>query len=105
MADRSIPASTALPELAAVRARLDKVDLQLVQLLAARGQLIDEVIRTKRIHGVPVVDPLREEAMLAQIEVASDAEGLDPRVARAVLRSVIDAFTVTELEELDGSSD
>lgn len=38
--------------------------------------------------------------MLEGIEQIAAAEGLDPRIARQVLRSVIDAFTLLEVEEL-----
>ena len=76
MADDPAPSPTVSPELAAIRARLDSVDLQLVQLLAARGSLIDEVIRTKRSQRTSVVDRAREDAMLDRIEVVADAEGL-----------------------------
>jgi chorismate mutase len=47
-----------------------------------------------------VVDRRREDEMLARMEgIASDG-GLDPRIARQVLRAVIDAFTLMEVEQL-----
>jgi len=87
-------------DLAGIRARLDEVDRRFVQVLAERARLIGEVVDFKRARGMPVVDRTREDEMLVRIgEVASD-EGLDPRVARAVLRAVIDAFTLLEVEQL-----
>ncbi len=38
--------------------------------------------------------------MLAGIQAVAGTEGLDPRIARQVLRSVSDAFTLLEVEEL-----
>jgi hypothetical protein len=38
--------------------------------------------------------------MLEGIEQIAVSEGLDPRIARQVLRAVIDAFTLLEVEDL-----
>jgi len=86
--------------LADIRARLDDVDRRLVGLLAERGALIREVIDFKRARGMGVVDRAREDEMLARIETMASDGGLDPRIARQVLRAVIDAFTLLEVEQL-----
>ncbi|HEY5023344.1 MAG TPA: chorismate mutase [Acidimicrobiales bacterium] len=83
-----------------IRDRLDDVDTRLVGLLAERGELIREVIDFKRAHGKGVVDRDREDVMLARIGVLASERGLDPRIARQVLRAVIDAFTLLEVEQL-----
>jgi chorismate mutase len=88
------------PDLRAIRRRLDTVDEQLVEVLRDRGQLISEVIRYKRTHGIAVVDRSREDVMLARIAALATAKGLDPRIARQVLRAVIDSFTLLEVEQL-----
>lgn len=83
-----------------IRARLDDVDRALVAVLAERSTLIQEVIGYKRARGMAVVDRGREDAMLDAVEVTAGSVGLDPRIARQVLRAVIDAFTLLEVEEL-----
>jgi chorismate mutase len=88
------------PGLDEIRRRLDVVDRMLVDVLAERSQLIADVIRFKRAHGMAVVDRAREDAMLDNIELLAASRQLDPRIARQVLRSVIDAFTLLEVEEL-----
>jgi len=72
----------------------------LVQVLARRSKVILDVIRYKRANSMAVVDRDREDRMLAGIEQIAISEGLDPRIARQVLRSVIDAFTLLEVEAL-----
>jgi chorismate mutase len=47
-----------------------------------------------------VVDRGREDEMLARIHDIASEGGLDPRIARQVLRAVIDAFTLMEVEQL-----
>lgn len=83
-----------------IRRQIDDVDRRLVALLAERARLVDGVVHYKRAHHMPVVDRGREDRMLARIaDVAKDA-GVDPRVAQQVLRTIIDGFTLLEVEEL-----
>jgi chorismate mutase len=88
------------PELAGIRDRIDKVDRQLVALLAEREALVQEVVHFKRANHMAVVDRDREDRMLAKIADIARQEGLDPRVAQNVLRTIIDGFTLLEVEEL-----
>jgi chorismate mutase len=91
-------------DLASIRDRLDMVDRRLLAVLEERARLITEVVRYKRAHAMRVVDRPREEQMLQRIgELAAD-DGLDPRIARQVLRAVIDAFTLLEVEQLGPDS-
>lgn len=89
-----------VPSLKASRTELDALDLSLVQVLARRSEVILDVIRYKRANSMAVVDRNREDEMLEGIERVAESEGLDPRIARQVLRAVIDAFTLLEVEEL-----
>jgi len=96
-----LPVTAGQPsDLDEIRRRLDVVDRTLVRVLLERSKLIEEVIAYKRAHGMPVIDRAREDAMLDRIEEVAEDEGLDPRVARQVLRAVIDAFTLLEVEHL-----
>ena len=98
--DDGVTPDTVPPDLHAIRDRLDVVDRRLVDVLTERAALISEVIRFKRAHGMKVVDRVREEEMLDKIGGIAGAGGLDPRIARQVLRAVIDAFTLLEVEQL-----
>jgi chorismate mutase len=83
-----------------IRQRIDDIDQRLVLILAERSQLVGEVVRYKRSRHMGVVDRQREDAMLARIAESAKENGLDPRVAQQVLRTVIDSFTLLEVEEL-----
>lgn len=89
-----------VPSLQDSRRELDALDVSLVQILARRSRVILNVIRYKKANSMAVVDRGREDTMLAGIERIARSEGLDPRIARQVLRSVIDAFTLLEVEKL-----
>jgi len=92
--------TTDLSDLGDIRRRLDLVDRRLMAELAERTRLVEEVIHYKRAHAMAVVDRAREDAMLEHIEVVAAEIGLDPRIARQVLRAIIDAFTLLEVEHL-----
>lgn len=83
-----------------IRTKIDSVDRRLVALLAERASLVGEVVHYKRANHMPVVDRAREDRMLARIADLAKDEGLDPRVAQQVLRTIIDGFTLLEVEEL-----
>lgn len=87
-------------ELARLRAGIDDLDHRLIMVLAERARLVEGVAEYKRHHRVPVVDRHREDAMLDRIARLAKEEGLDPRIAQQVLRTVIDSFTLLQLEDL-----
>lgn len=96
-----MPDPASEPDLPSIRAQLDILDRRLMGVLVERAALIEDVVRYKQDHGMPVVDRPREDLMLSRIEAEAELAGLDPRVARHVLRAIIDAFTLIEVEQLD----
>jgi monofunctional chorismate mutase len=90
----------ATDELSRLREGIDELDGRLVGLLAERARLVRGVAQYKARHRVAVVDRHREDVMLARIATLAKEEGLDPRIAQQVLRTVIDAFTLLQMEGL-----
>lgn len=80
-------------DLDAAREAIDAIDAELIRLLARRAEHVTYVTRYKEQHGLAVTDPEREKRMLARITTLAEAEGLDPGIARAVLRTIIAEFT------------
>jgi chorismate mutase len=95
-----VPMSSDVADLSELRQGIDAVDTKLVALLAERANLVQGVIRYKRANHMRVVDRAREERMLIRIGELATSLGLDPRVAQQVLRTIIDSFTLLEVEEL-----
>jgi chorismate mutase len=54
-------------ELHRLRAAMDALNLQLRNTLQQRASLCREIARHKREHGLPLIDPGREAAMLQQL--------------------------------------
>ncbi len=83
-----------------LRQELDVLDRQLVLLLKERADVINRVIERKAASGLAPVDIKREQAMLTRIAAQAEEVGLDPQLARQILRAVIEAFTELEMREL-----
>ena len=87
-------------DLSEIRRQIDDVDRRLIALLAERSRLVSGVVRYKRARHMAVVDRGREDEMLQRIADTAREAGVDPRVAQQVLRTIIDGFTLLEVEEL-----
>lgn len=76
-------------ELNALRDQIDRVDQQLVALLARRLALVAEVGEVKSRHGLPIYAPDREAAMLARRRDEAAKQGVPPDLIEDVLRRVM----------------
>ena len=77
--DRSIAAAQA--ELARLRDEIERVDRNMIELIATRVQLAREVGAAKRAAGLPTLDPAREAAVIRRAAVlAREANLLDDDV-------------------------
>ncbi|MCB1049870.1 MAG: bifunctional chorismate mutase/prephenate dehydrogenase [Acidobacteria bacterium] len=76
-------------DLEAIRQHIDDVDRKLVQILAERKSLIDQVSEVKRQEGFPVYVPERELALIqARREEAQNA-GISPDLIEDLLRRIM----------------
>ena len=66
-------------DLSILRTRINALDDQLRALFLERMEISAEVAAYKRSVGMPVLDPVREQALLARL-----SEGLDEAHAEAV---------------------
>jgi chorismate mutase/prephenate dehydrogenase len=69
-------------ELNALRDKIDAVDKQLIDLLAARLALVGEVGEVKSRHGLPIYAPDREASMLARRRAEAEALGVPGTLSR-----------------------
>ena len=77
---------TSLPEL---RARIDDLDQRLVQVIAERLQVCEEVARVKEGTHTPVIQPARvRDVITSRRQLAIDA-GVDPDFAEQVFRVLL----------------
>ncbi|MHC5001761.1 MAG: bifunctional chorismate mutase/prephenate dehydrogenase [Planctomycetota bacterium] len=72
-----------------LRAMIDAVDREMLQLLARRNGLVGEVARYKREHRVPIRDHGRERELIADLRRRAEPLGLSPEVIESMFRLVL----------------
>ena len=81
-----------------VRNNIDRLDQQIVTLLAERGHFVSQAARFKKdTDGVKA--PQRVEQVIAKVRDLSQAVGANPDVTEQVYRAMIAAFIEQELTE------
>ncbi|MFC5078570.1 T-protein [Vibrio thalassae] len=73
-------------ELNALRDQIDEVDKQMLELLAKRLSLVEQVGEVKSRHGLPIYAPDREAAMLASRREEAAKKGVPPQLIEDILR-------------------
>ncbi len=76
--------------LARQRARMDRLNRQLRDLLQRRARLAVEIASWKAARGLGVADPARERAMLDAM-LRTSGEGFDRATLRRLLRAILAA--------------
>ena len=74
-----------------VRTNIDRIDHEIVRLLAERGQYVHEAARFKK-DPASVEAPARAEAVVQRAMRLAAADGLPPAVAEATYRAMMRAF-------------
>lgn len=81
-----------------VRRSIDRIDRQLVRLLARRGALVKAAARFKRTTG-EVRAPGRVAEVVRNVRRLSRRHGLTPGIAERVWRAMIAAFIRLQMAE------
>ncbi len=87
--DKNHTAADPMAALAPLRAQIDQIDSQLVQLLAERAKVTAEVGRVKQQHALPLYVPERELALLKARRAEAEVAGVSPELVEDVLRRVM----------------
>jgi isochorismate pyruvate lyase len=81
-----------------VRTNIDRIDHQIVSLLAERGGYVNQAARFKKTTE-DVKAPQRVEQVISKVRSLSAEMGANPAVTEAVYRAMISAFINAELAE------
>jgi isochorismate pyruvate lyase len=76
--------------MAEVRAEIDRLDRELVALLARRAAFIDRAAALKRIEGLPARIEERVREVLGNARAAAEAGSLDPALAERLWRCIVE---------------
>lgn len=85
-----------IADMTALRARIDTLDKRLAAMLAERSRLIDRAARIKLRDGLPALIESRVEEVAAKARRNAEAEGLDPDLAEALWRRMMEHFIAQE---------
>lgn len=72
------------------REKIDKLDEQIITLLAERFKVVDEVGRIKKEHNIAVVQQERAESVKQRVSRLGAEKGLDPDFVRHIYTVMID---------------
>jgi len=89
--------------LAALRARIDELDRDLVATLAQRQRLVEGVARLKD-HPTQVRDPARVERVVANVLGAATTTGLSASIAEPVWRLLCELCAAHEAAWIEARS-
>jgi isochorismate pyruvate lyase len=87
-----VPVCTNLAE---IRANIDRLDREIVRLLAERGRYVKDATRFKR-DGSEVAAPQRQQAVFDQVVALAHAHGAYPEVVEATYRAIVAGFVARE---------
>lgn len=76
--------------MAEVRAGIDTLDKQLVDMLTLRAAFIDRATQLKQGNGWPARIPERVEEVVSNVRQEAEATGLDPELIERLWRQLID---------------
>ena len=79
----------ALEELARCRAEIERIDHEIISLLAERLVLGKRTGELKRAAGLPILDPTREAAVIRRVTTAARDAGLPAEPVREVFWQIV----------------
>lgn len=94
-----------MSELEEFRKEIDALDVELIDVLARRFEVVRAVGRFKAGTDISVVQPARAQAVKNRAAEMGEAKGLDPAFVRALYEMMIDYAHVIEDEILEREKD
>jgi len=102
--DTSAISRSAKPALEGLRVQIDSIDQQLVDLLAQRLRVVQQVAEVKQQHDLPTFHPAREENLISARRAQATGAGLDPDYVEDLFRTVLRHSRVGQLNTLSRRS-
>lgn len=97
--------SAATHPLAAHRARIDALDIEILRLLNDRTRVVEEIGRIKSELALPVYEPKREDSVMANV-LSNNAGPLDDDAVRRIFERIIDEMrSLQKMQATAGAAD
>ncbi|MGD9962927.1 MAG: prephenate dehydrogenase/arogenate dehydrogenase family protein [Thermoplasmata archaeon] len=88
-------------ELNALRSEMDRIDQELMRLIARRGDVAREIGLTKRKDGLKVRDAEREKKVVAKMAAMANSLGADKKLAKEAARLLIADAVAIQKEQAE----
>ena len=89
--------------MAELRAAIDQLDQDLIDMLARRARYIDRAAELKPAEAMPARIASRVEQVVENVRTAAEARGLEPDLAETLWRPLID-WSIRREEKVLGPS-
>lgn len=99
MTDTDPGSPDSVAELRRIRDEIERIDRDLINLIAQRVRLARRVGLVKRAAGLPTLDPPREAAVVRRAGVLAREAGLDDEDVRYIFWHLIGLSRRTQMEE------
>lgn len=81
------------PEIGSLREQINRIDEQLVTLIAERLQLASSLGKVKKDQGIEVIDPAREAEVIETWRVLATQMNVPPELIESIIKIIIVAST------------
>ncbi len=88
-----------------IRSAITDLDRQLVDLIAKRGDLVEEILKAKAEAGLPVRDREREQAVLKGAIERGKAQGVPAELVESLFHGLFEASIQRQRTKFDGMRD
>jgi len=84
-----------------LRSQIDKLNREIVELLAKRMEVAGEIAEYKRQRGLPVHVPEREKQVIENVKNLAKEKGLDEKMIEDVFMKIIEHTRNSENKQIE----
>ena len=83
-----------------MRDRIDSIDRRIVEMLAKRNAVVEELVSLKKAHHLPAYHPAREENVISDRRSQAEKAGLDPNYVEELFRCIMHQSRVNQTSSI-----
>jgi monofunctional chorismate mutase len=72
-----------------IRKKIDKINLELLKLIAKRFEITDEIVYIKKQKGIKILDKKREKEQIKELKKDAEKINIDPKLIEKILKLII----------------
>lgn len=88
-------------QIAPLRKEIDRIDSEILSLLAQRQAQVEQVVALKKAHNMPVYHPAREEDLIYRLRSQAQATGVDPDFMEDLYRVVLRQSRIKQTKKME----